>query len=148
MPRYEYKVVPAPKKPGKINGVRGTEHKFAAELSTLMNTLGAEGWEYQRTDTLPCEERQGFTGRVTTFQNMLVFRREIKDLSEDARRGAAQVEAEPVLAVPAFRSTAAAGSETRLPRLGGAQSDTAEGPAPDLGGTSPEPGRAPGIAAQ
>ena len=42
-----------------------------------MNELGAQGWEYQRTDTLPCEERSGFTKRVTTFQNMLVFRRTI-----------------------------------------------------------------------
>ncbi|MEL7116754.1 MAG: DUF4177 domain-containing protein [Pseudomonadota bacterium] len=83
MPRYEYKVIPAPKKPGKIKGVRGTDNKFAAELSNIMNEYGASGWEYQRTDTLPCEERQGLTGRVTTFQNMLVFRREINVVAEE-----------------------------------------------------------------
>lgn len=75
MARFEYKVIPAPRKAGKIKGVRGTENKFAAELARLMNELGADGWEYLRADTLPVEERQGLTGRTTTFQNMLVFRR-------------------------------------------------------------------------
>lgn len=73
---YEYKVVPAPKKGQRGKGVRGGEHKFANALETLMNNLGADGWDYRRTDTLPCEERSGLTGRTTTFQNMLVFRRE------------------------------------------------------------------------
>ncbi|WP_425052629.1 DUF4177 domain-containing protein [Psychromarinibacter sp. S121] len=77
MPRYEYKVVPAPKKAGKVKGVKGTEARFAHELASLMNQYGADGWEYQRTDTLPCEERSGLTGRTTTFQNLLVFRREL-----------------------------------------------------------------------
>lgn len=75
MLRYEYKVVPAPKKGQRGKGVRGTEGKFANALELLMNQIGAEGWEYQRTDTLPCEERSGLTGRVTTYQNMLIFRR-------------------------------------------------------------------------
>jgi hypothetical protein len=89
MPRFEYKVVPAPKKAGKIKGVKGTEARFAHELAALMNEHGASGWEYQRTDTLPCEERSGFTKRVTTFQNMLVFRREIRSAEEAPRAGAA-----------------------------------------------------------
>lgn len=82
MPRYEYKVVPAPKKAGKVKGVKGTEARFAHELATLMNQYGADGWEYQRTDTLPCEERSGLTGRTTVFQNMLVFRRVIGGAEE------------------------------------------------------------------
>lgn len=82
MPNYEYHVVPAPKKAGKIKGVKGTENRFAAELARVMNELGADGWEYQRTDTLPVEERQGLTGRTTTFQNMLVFRRTLSTMEE------------------------------------------------------------------
>ena len=31
----------------------------------------------EMADTLPCEERSGLTGSTSTFQNMLVFRREI-----------------------------------------------------------------------
>jgi hypothetical protein len=75
MPRYEYKVVPAPKKGQRAKGVRGTEAKFANALQNLLNEYGADGWEYQRTDTLPCEERSGLRGKTTVFQNMLVFRR-------------------------------------------------------------------------
>jgi hypothetical protein len=44
-----------------------------------MNDLGAEGWEYQRTDTLPCEERQGLTGKTTQFRHVLIFRRLLND---------------------------------------------------------------------
>ncbi len=79
MQRYEYKVVPAPKKGEKAKGVRSTEGRFANALQLLMNEHGATGWEYQRTDTLPCEERVGLTGRTTTYQNLLVFRRALPE---------------------------------------------------------------------
>jgi len=75
MPTYEYKVVPAPRAGQKARGVKGTEAQFAHALETLMNDVAAEGWDYLRADTLPCEERQGFRGRTVTHQNMLVFRR-------------------------------------------------------------------------
>lgn len=75
MQRYEYRVVPAPKRGEKVKGVKTTEDRFALSLSKVMNDLGREGWEYVRADTLPCEERVGLTGRTTTFQHMLVFRR-------------------------------------------------------------------------
>ena len=75
MPKYEYKVVPAPAKGKKAKGVRGTEARFAFALEDLMNHLGAEGWEYQRAETLPSEERHGLTSVTTTYRNMLVFRR-------------------------------------------------------------------------
>ena len=77
MSQYEYKVVPAPKTGLKAKGVKSSEERFANALETAMNALGAEGWEYHGADTLPCEARSGFTKRVTTFQNMLVFRRTI-----------------------------------------------------------------------
>lgn len=77
MPNYEYKVVPAPKKGLKAKGLKTTDARFANAMMVEMNELGAEGWEYQRSDTLPCEERSGLRGRNTTFLNMLVFRREV-----------------------------------------------------------------------
>lgn len=77
MSQYEYKVVPAPKKGLKAKGAKSSEDRFANALETTMNALGADGWEYQRSVTLPSEERAGLTRRVTTFQNMLVFRRTI-----------------------------------------------------------------------
>ena len=79
MQAYEYKVVPAPKKGVKAKGVKGPEARFAHALQLVMNDLGAEGWEYQRTDTLPCEERQGLTGKTTQFRHVLIFRRLLND---------------------------------------------------------------------
>jgi len=76
---YEYKVVPAPVKGLRARGVKGTQGRFANALQTLMNDLAADGWEYQRADTLPAEERQGLTSKVTVFQNMLIFRRAKQD---------------------------------------------------------------------
>ena len=75
MQRYEYRVVPAPKRAERVKGVRSTQDRFAHALTQLMNDLGRDGWDYQRADTLPCEERVGLTGRTTVFQHMLVFRR-------------------------------------------------------------------------
>ena len=85
MQRFEFKVIPDPRRGEKARGVKTTEDRFALALTTLMNQLGAEGWDYVRADTLPCEERAGFTGSKTTFQNLLVFRRVI-----DGAQSAAQ----------------------------------------------------------
>jgi hypothetical protein len=77
MAQFEYKVVPAPVRGEKVRGAKTTPDRFAQALMTVMNDLGRDGWEYLRADTLPCEERVGFTGRQTTFQHMLVFRRSL-----------------------------------------------------------------------
>lgn len=77
MNTFEYKIIPAPKKGLKAKGIKGAEAQFANALMAVMNEMGADGWEYQRSDSLPLEVRSGFRGRSTTFQYMLVFRREI-----------------------------------------------------------------------
>jgi hypothetical protein len=79
MPRYEYKVVPAPTRGEKVRGLKTGPERFAHAVATLMNSFGREGWEYVRADTLPCEERTGLTGRTTVFHNVLVFRRAIAE---------------------------------------------------------------------
>lgn len=94
MPRFEFKVVPAPRRGEKARGLKTTEERFALAMTNLMNDLGREGWDYVRSDTLPVDERSGFTGTKTTFQNMLVFRRLL--IEEPA---AATAEPEPA-AVP------------------------------------------------
>ncbi len=79
MQRYEYKVIPAPRRGEKSRGVKTIEDRFALTLTLVMNDLGRDGWDYVRADTLPVDERAGFTGGTkTTFQNMLVFRRLIE----------------------------------------------------------------------
>lgn len=75
MQGFEYKVIPAPRRGEKMRGLKTTEARFAFALTKAMNEMAAEGWEYLRADTLPVEERVGLTGRTTTFQHMLVFRR-------------------------------------------------------------------------
>ncbi len=93
MARTEYKVVPAPERARKKRGLKGPA-LFAHEVETLMNELAAEGWIYVRADTLPHEERSGFTNKTTTYRNLLVFQR---TMVEDAGVTApvAPVDAEP-----------------------------------------------------
>lgn len=75
MQRFEYRVIPAPRRGEKAKGLKTTEARFAHALTQTMNQMAADGWEYLRADTLPAEERVGLTGRTTTFQHLLVFRR-------------------------------------------------------------------------
>ncbi len=83
MTRYEYKVVPAPTRGVKAKTARNPEDRFAHALTEVMNTLGAEGWEYVRCDTLPSDERTGLTGRTTVYRNLLVFRRPVAEPEAD-----------------------------------------------------------------
>lgn len=75
MPRYEYKVVPAPTKGLKSKGIKGAEARFSHAIQELMNGLSGYGWEYLRAETLPSVERSGLTGSTTEWRNVLVFRR-------------------------------------------------------------------------
>ncbi|GGE47141.1 DUF4177 domain-containing protein [Actibacterium pelagium] len=75
MQSFEYKIVPAPNRGKKAKGVKTTEDRFAKAMTDLLNEQAAEGWEYQRSESLPCEERSGLTGKSVTTQNVLVFRR-------------------------------------------------------------------------
>jgi len=143
MSHYEYKVVPAPKKGLKGKGIKGSDERFANALMTAMNDLGAEGWEYQRSDTLPCEERSGMMGKSTTFLNMLVFRREVL------------VEAERTETIEAEIATVAVATETiaqtHAPLLNGT-TGTDHGNAPVLGPATEDAGEVkaprPDVAAQ
>lgn len=88
---YEYQVIPAPAKGAKVKSVRSPEMRFSLTLQDLMNDMGAEGWEYQRAETLPSIERAGLTGSSTNWRHVLVFRREIVselDFEDDAQMSA------------------------------------------------------------
>jgi hypothetical protein len=125
MQRYEYKVIPAPKRGEKARGVKTTEERFALALTMLMNELGAEGWDYVRADALPCEERVGLTGTKTTFQNVLVFRRVIgSDAGAEDRLATRLMLGEPVLAGPRL-GPADAAPAGNAPAVGPAKPDLA-----------------------
>jgi hypothetical protein len=133
MQRFEYKVVPAPRRGKKGKGIKGTEAQFANALSLLMNEAAAEGWEYQRTDSLPCEERQGLTGRTTVFQNMLVFRRPLVAQAEETAEA-------PPAALPAPKPEAEAEDRNEDPAPVTPLTlsvDAAEGPSPRIGAPDP-----------
>lgn len=83
MPRYEYKVIPAPTKGHKAKGVKTAESRFALAIETTLNEMGAEGWEYLRAELLPSDERSGLTGSTVNWRNVLVFRR-AQDSSTEA----------------------------------------------------------------
>lgn len=121
MPYYEYKVVPSPRKVEKARGAKTVPERFAVALSTLMNRLGAEGWEYLRADALPCDERVGLTGSKTSFQSMLVFRR-LTDGAADATEPFTATDPEPFTPVLG----AAAAPTGAAPALGPAQGLAAE----------------------
>jgi hypothetical protein len=125
MPRYEFKVIPAPRRGEKARGVKTTEERFALALTGLMNDMGRDGWDYVRADTLPVDERAGFTGTKTSFHNMLVFRRVVEPENTAAP-----------LTAPAVETTA-------VPRLGPAE--VPMGAAPAVG---PANGSAAGLAAE
>lgn len=113
MQQFEFKVIPAPRRAEKARGLKTTADRFAYALSQVMNDLAREGWEYLRADTLPCEERAGLTGKSTSYQTMLVFRRAL------SAKVTASVSSEQIPV------------EAPLPKLGSALAS--EGAAPTLG---------------
>lgn len=109
MSSYEYTVVPAPRKASAPRKVKGPEAKFASTLTDVMNEMAATGWEYQRAETLPCEERQGFTGKTVKYHSVLVFRRALKAEEKtrpELRPTPSFVSAAPVIPAPKPRDEA------------------------------------------
>lgn len=132
MQRYEFQVVPAPRRGEKARGVKTTEERFALALTSLMNKMGAEGWDYVRADTLPVDERAGLTGTKTSFHNMLVFRRVI-----EAGNSLTLADVQPVVSAPALTAAPEpAPAAAPAMRLGAAEAPA--GPAPSLGPAKPD----------
>lgn len=81
---FEYKVVPAPARGEKAKGVKTPEERFAFRLEHLMNDMARDGWEFQRAETLPSEERGGLAQTVTNWRSVLVFRRAMSTQEDSA----------------------------------------------------------------
>jgi len=135
MPRFEYKVVPAPRKGLKAKGVKSPEERFAHALATLMNTEARDGWEYQRTDTLPMLERKGLTGSTTSYQNMVVFRRALSEAAASLTPGTMIEATQPpaLVAAPPAEVEFPSNVEPRAPKL---VARAEEGDAPRIGPAS------------
>lgn len=118
MARYEYTVVPAPERGDKSKGLRTGAERFAYTLAVLLNDMAAEGWEYDRAETLPAEERSGLTSKTTVWHNVLIFRRPVQ---EDAPLHAAPLHPLPEAAAhPAPHADRAQDDKTRTgqPKIG------------------------------
>lgn len=104
MTQFEYKVVPAPAKGTKAKGVKTPHGRFAVTVEQLLNEMGAEGWEFQRAELLPSEERSGLTGSKTHWRNVMVFRRAVQQNPVQAplQAPAPATVPEPYVAPPAF----------------------------------------------
>lgn len=113
MQRYEYKVIASPRRGVKAKGAKTNRDRFANALSELMNAQARDGWEYQRAESLPSDEKPGLLkAAVEVYQSVLVFRREIVSASataqtmvalrplESERRVEPLQRAEPVFTVP------------------------------------------------
>ncbi|QMU58099.1 MAG: DUF4177 domain-containing protein [Boseongicola sp.] len=115
MSSFEYQAVPAPVQAIKIKGVKSVDDRFARTISDVLNEMAADGWEFLRAETLPCEERKGLKGTQKSFQNLLIFKREI--------HGAAQATT-PAVAVDAVAEKAVEPApEPALPPLTLGESD-------------------------
>ncbi|WP_420005796.1 DUF4177 domain-containing protein [Arenibacterium sp. LLYu02] len=113
MQTYEYKVVPAPNKGKKARGVKTPEARFAFGIEEVLNEMAADGWEFQRAEMLPSEERSGLTGTKTNWRNLLVFRRALSAAS--ATRPSFVAAAEPALATGANVAAAATEAPQQVP---------------------------------
>lgn len=75
MPKYEYKVVPAPKECLSRRNIGDADDPIVATIETVMNDLGVAGWEYVRSDTVSMRPA-GILGRGRAVsQDIFVFRR-------------------------------------------------------------------------
>lgn len=93
MQRYEYRVIAAPTRGLKAKGIKTAEARFSHALEDAMNTMAADGWEYQRAETLPSTERAGLTSTTTKWRNVLVFRR--AQVTDDVQEAAVTVAVAP-----------------------------------------------------
>lgn len=108
---YEYRVVPAPKRGIKTKTARTTEDRFAAALEASLNEQGTDGWEFVRSDTLPSEERQGLTGRITVYHTVLIYRREVAGDAVD------DLSPRRMIAAPVFAAPAVNAPVTQVPAI-------------------------------
>lgn len=75
MQLFEYLALPAPRRGQKAKGLKTPAERYAHELTTLMNELSSEGWEYWRSECLPSEERKGLMSSTVIENHLLIFRR-------------------------------------------------------------------------
>ncbi len=116
---YEYKVVPAPQRAAKAKGLKTTAERFANTLAESINAEAAGGWQFVRSETLPCEERSRLGASRISQQVVMIFARPLGATRPDAGSALAAVQeaaahseprhaTEPVAEAPAYAAPAPA----------------------------------------
>jgi hypothetical protein len=143
MTQYEYKVVPAPTKGQKAQGIKAPEARFAHTVEGALNAQATDGWEFVRSDILPSEERHGLTSTQTVYRTLLVFRRARGDEQQTADEVIAAAQDVAKVAAPAKTSGR---REPSLKPVWRTRADPAEPSKPDtkpdtlsLGVPTPQP---------
>lgn len=78
MTSYEYKTLPAPRRERRVRGQKAGADAFAAAIQAVLNDQAAAGWEFQRAESLPCDEKKGLFGRrQEVLHALLIFRRAV-----------------------------------------------------------------------
>lgn len=113
MQAFEYKVVPAPHKGTKAKGIKTPESRFANSVEATLNEMAAQGWEYQRAELLPSDERTGLTGSTTKWRNVLVFRRAL--MAEPVQSSPSLSTAAPQVGAPVVPVAAPAAAPVTQP---------------------------------
>ena len=73
---YEYKCVAAPEKARRRRGAKTRTARVAGAMEDILKAEAVDGWEYQRTDLIPVEEKSGIFSRAhEVHRAVMVFRR-------------------------------------------------------------------------
>ena len=91
---------PRPAERHQSQGREDTRRTICQFDRTIAEPDGKDGWEYQRAELLPSEERTGLTGSATNWRNVLVFRRAVETDIDAASVAAPAAEDEAPLAQP------------------------------------------------
>lgn len=78
MERFEYKLVKAPQKSNRYDGLKKFDDKFAHTLMDVMNDVASEGWQFLRKEVMTETRRAGLFGRKTLSHDYLVYRRQLR----------------------------------------------------------------------
>ncbi|MEM7213125.1 MAG: hypothetical protein AAF479_14755 [Pseudomonadota bacterium] len=94
---YDYKCVAAPEKARRRRGARTRTDRVALAMEDILKAEATGGWEYQRTDLIPVEEKSGWFGRAhEVHRAVLVFRKPKKSARPHVIETAPRSEPAPV----------------------------------------------------
>ena len=97
---YEYKCVAAPEKARRRRGAKTRTARVAGAMEDILKAEAVDGWEYQRTDLIPVEEKSGMFSRAhEVHRAVMVFRRALQASVSQPVQAPLAVQPQPAPAV-------------------------------------------------